>query len=54
MKDLNELRAKLQEVKGTMTDGKLPDTQGHTTSGQDLVVPLLDRCFKFADLIERK
>lgn len=54
LKDLNELRGKLQEIKNTMTDGKLPDLEGHTSSGQDLVVPLLERCFKFSDLIEKK
>jgi hypothetical protein len=37
-----------------MKDGKLPGDDGETGSGQDLVVPLLNRCFMFADIIEKK
>ena len=54
LKDLNELRQKLQDVKATMKDGKLPGDDGEAGSGQDLVVPLLNRCFMFADVIEQK
>jgi hypothetical protein len=37
-----------------MTDGKLPDKTGVTSSGQDLVVPLLNRCLKFTDMVEER
>ena len=37
-----------------MKDGKLPGDDGETGAGQDLVVPLLNRCLKFADIIEEK
>ena len=54
LKDLNELRAKLREVETHMQDGKLLDDQGHASGGQDLVVPLLKRCFMFSDVVEQK
>ena len=53
-KDLNELREKLYQIQATMKDGKLPGDDGETGSGQDLVVPLLNRCLRFADIIEAK
>ena len=37
-----------------MKDGKLPDETGVTSSGQDLVVPLLNRCLKFTEIVEQK
>jgi hypothetical protein len=37
-----------------MEDGKLPDETGHLSSGQELVVPLLERCLQFADIMEEK
>ncbi len=37
-----------------MKDGKLPDESGETSSGQDLVVPLLNRCLKFTEIVEQK
>lgn len=37
-----------------MKDGMLPGDDGEAGSGQDLVVPLLNRCLKFADIIEEK
>jgi hypothetical protein len=54
LKDLNELRDKLKEIKGTMQDGQLPGEDGALGSGQDLVVPLLERCLKFCDIVEEK
>lgn len=51
-KDLDELRGQLLELKSTMQDGKLPGEQGHIVEGQSLVVPLLERCLKFADIVE--
>ena len=53
-KDLNELRGKLLEIQATMQDGKLPDSEGHVGSGQELVVPLLNRCLRFAEIMEMK
>lgn len=53
-KDLDDLRAQLHEMQKSMHDGKLPDDQGQTSSGQDLVVPLLNRCLKFCELVEAK
>lgn len=37
-----------------MRDGKLPDETGVPSSGQDLVVPLLERCLKFTEIVEQK
>jgi len=37
-----------------MKDGKLPDETGEASSGQDLVVPLLNRCLKFTEIVEQK
>ena len=37
-----------------MKDGKLPDEAGEASSGQDLVVPLLNRCLKFTEIVEQK
>jgi len=37
-----------------MKDGKLPDESGNASSGQDLVVPLLNRCLGFSDIVEQK
>jgi hypothetical protein len=53
-KDLDELRAPLLEIKGTMKDGKLPSADGEIYSGQELVVPLLERCLKWCDIVEEK
>ncbi|ETN46263.1 uncharacterized protein HMPREF1541_00447 [Cyphellophora europaea CBS 101466] len=51
-KDLHELRDKLLEIKATMKDGKLPGEGGSTGPGQGLVVPLLERCLKFCEIVE--
>ncbi|KIV79389.1 hypothetical protein PV11_06952 [Exophiala sideris] len=51
--DLEELRRQLLEIQSTMKDGKLPDETGVTSSGQDLVVPLLNRCLKFTEIVEQ-
>lgn len=37
-----------------MKDGQLPDETGETSSGQDLVVPLLNRCLRFVEIVEQK
>ena len=37
-----------------MKDGQLPDEQGEVKSGQELVVPLLERCMKFTEIMEQK
>lgn len=55
MKDLNELRDQLLAMQSTMKDGQLPDEQGHVNpQGQELVVPLLNRCLKFCELVEER
>jgi len=53
-KDLDEIRASLLEIKGTMKDGKLPAADGEIYSGQELVVPLLEKCLKWCDIVEEK
>jgi hypothetical protein len=53
-KDLHELRDQLLQIKSTMKDGALPDEQGEVKGGQDLVVPLLERCLKFTEIVEQK
>jgi hypothetical protein len=53
-KDLKELRDKLEDIKSTMQNGQLPGDDGETGSGQNLVVPLLERCLKFCDIVEEK
>ncbi|KAJ9609740.1 hypothetical protein H2200_006068 [Cladophialophora chaetospira] len=53
-KDLHELRDQLLQLKATMKDGKLPDEQGEVKDGQNLVVPLLERCLKFTEIVEQK
>jgi hypothetical protein len=42
------------EIKDTMRDGKLPSADGEIHSGQELVVPLLERCLKWCDIVEEK
>jgi hypothetical protein len=37
-----------------MKDGKLPGDDGETGTGQDLVVPLLNRCLRFCEIVEEK
>ena len=37
-----------------MKDGKLPSADGAIYSGQELVVPLLERCLKWCDLVQEK
>lgn len=54
MKDLNELRGKLLDIKATMKDGKLPNEAGETAEGQELVVPLLERCLMFSEIMEKR
>lgn len=53
-KDLDDLKAKLKEIESSMQDGKLPGEDGHVGSGQNLVVPLLQRCQKFTEIVEQK
>ncbi|KIX04658.1 uncharacterized protein Z518_05528 [Rhinocladiella mackenziei CBS 650.93] len=53
-KDLHELRDQLLQIQSTMKDGKLPDESGEASSGQDLVVPLLNRCLRFTEIVEQK
>lgn len=53
-KDLDELRAQLLDMQKSMQDGKLPDEEGQITNGQNLVVPLLQRCLKFCDTVEER
>ncbi len=42
------------EIKGTMKDGKLPSTDGIFWGGEELVVPLLERCLKWCDIVQDK
>jgi hypothetical protein len=37
-----------------MKDGKLPSADGAIYSGQELVVPLLERCLKWCDIVQEK
>lgn len=54
-KDLHELRDQLLQIQSTMKDGKLPDDHGDVKpAGQELVVPLLERCLKFTEIVEQK
>ena len=42
------------EIQATMKDGKLPAEDGSTPDRQDLVVPLLERCLKWCDIVQEK
>jgi len=53
-KDLDDLRSQVLEIKATMKDGKLPSSDGTIYSGQTLVVPLLERCLMFLDIVQEK
>lgn len=53
-KDLDELRGQLHDMQKSMQDGKLPDEEGQVSDGQNLVVPLLQRCLRFSDMIEER
>ena len=53
-KDLDDLKNQLLEMKSTMHDGALPNEQGEVADGQNLVVPLLERCLKFVDIMQAK
>ncbi|KIW18764.1 hypothetical protein PV08_03053 [Exophiala spinifera] len=53
-KDLDELRDELLSIQATMKDGQLPDDTGVPSSGQDLVVPLLNRCLKFTEIVQER
>lgn len=53
-KDLHDLRKQLLEMQDSMQDGKLPGEENEIADGQNLVVPLLMRCLKFADIVEEK
>ena len=37
-----------------MKDGKLPSADGAIYSGQELVVPLLERCLKWCEIVQEK
>ncbi|KAF7509836.1 hypothetical protein GJ744_007347 [Endocarpon pusillum] len=52
--ELEQLRAQLLEIQATMKDGKLPAEDGSIPERQDLVVPLLERCLLWCDIIEEK
>jgi hypothetical protein len=51
---LEQLRAQLLEIQATMKDGKLPAEDGSTPERQDLVVPLLEKCLKWCDIVQEK
>lgn len=53
-KDLDDLRKQLLDMKASMQDGKLPDDEGHISGGQERVVPLLERCLKFCQMVEER
>ncbi|KAK5937848.1 hypothetical protein PMZ80_009977 [Knufia obscura] len=53
-KDLDDLRTQLFDMQKSMHDGKLPDEQGQASDGQNLVVPLLQRCLKFCEMVEER
>lgn len=53
-KDLDELRGKLLEMKGDEKDGQLPDSEGNYSGGSDLVLPLLNRCLMFCDMVQER
>ena len=53
-KELHDLRDQLLQIKATMKDGGLPDEKGEVREGQNLVVPLLERCLKFCEIVEQK
>ena len=42
------------EIQATMKDGKLPAEDGSTPDRQDLVVPLLERCFLWCDIVQER
>lgn len=42
------------EIQATMKDGKLPAEDGSTPDRQDLVAPLLERCFQWCDIVQEK
>ncbi|KAK5069571.1 hypothetical protein LTS08_007609 [Lithohypha guttulata] len=52
--DLDELRNQLLEIKSHMQDGKLPGEEGQFADGQNLVVPLLERCLRFIQMVEER
>lgn len=53
-KDLDDLRNQLLELRSNMQDGKLPGDDGKQGEGQQLVVPLLERCLRFIQLVEER
>ena len=53
-KELDDLRGHLQEIKDTEIDGKIPASDGKIYEGQELVVPLLERCLMWCDLVQKK
>ena len=53
-KDLDDFRKQLLEIKNTMRDGSIPAEDGAVHSGQDRVVPLLERCLLWCDIVEEK
>jgi Protein of unknown function (DUF2408) len=53
-KDLEEIKTQLLEIQETMKDGKLPAGDGSIPERQDLVVPLLERCLQWCDIVQEK
>lgn len=53
-KDLDELRQKLLDIKAEEKDGQLPDSKGNYSGGSDLLVPLLNRCLLFCDMVQER
>lgn len=51
---MEELRGKLLDIQAHMKDGQIPGETGEPAAGQDLVVPLLERCLKFCVLVEER
>lgn len=54
-KDLDELRGQLLKMKEAEKDGHLPDETGDfSASGSERVVPLLNRCLLFCDMVQER
>lgn len=53
-KDLDDLRRQLLEMRKDEKDGRLPDSEGNYTEGTDIVLPLLNRCLMFCDMVQER
>ncbi len=52
--EVQGFRDQLKEIQNKMVDGKFLSEDGKTPAGQEIVVELLNRCFKWSEIVSAR